>query len=57
MRMGPRGIEIGRPLDQFEGILTGVPRFVGEANDLLTWESTHSNDGRAGGGDRGGNGV
>ena len=56
MRMGAHGIEVGRPLDQFEGILTGVPRFVGESKDLLAWESAHSYDGRGGGDDRGAHG-
>jgi circadian clock protein KaiC len=55
MRMGPHGIEVGRPLDQFEGILTGVPRFLGEAKDLLTWEGSRG-DSRGGAGDRGAHG-
>jgi len=35
LRMTPNHIEIGAPLEQFEGILTGVPRFVGEADKIL----------------------
>lgn len=35
MRMGPGGLEVGEPLDQFQGILTGVPSFVGASADLL----------------------
>lgn len=30
-RLTRRGIEVGRPLRQFEGILTGTPRFLGQA--------------------------
>jgi circadian clock protein KaiC len=30
-----KGLEIGTPLRQFEGILTGIPRFLGESEDLL----------------------
>jgi circadian clock protein KaiC len=32
-----KGLEIGQPLRQFEGILSGIPRFVGEAEDLLNF--------------------
>jgi KaiC/GvpD/RAD55 family RecA-like ATPase len=30
-----KGLEIGAPLRQFEGILSGIPRFLGESEDLL----------------------
>lgn len=30
-----KGLEIGTPLRQFEGILSGIPRFLGESEDLL----------------------
>jgi circadian clock protein KaiC len=50
MTMGPHGIEIGRPLDQFEGILTGVPRFVGNANELLARGGNRASDGGPNGG-------
>src|SRR6202049_719778 len=30
-----KGLEIGKPLRQFEGILSGIPRFLGESEDLL----------------------
>ena len=33
--MSPRGIEVGPPLREFEGILTGVPRYVGERSPLI----------------------
>ena len=29
LQMTTRGVAVGRPLDEFEGVLTGVPRFVG----------------------------
>ena len=33
-----KGLEIGSPLRQFEGILSGIPRFVGGAEDLMNFE-------------------
>jgi circadian clock protein KaiC len=35
LRLSPQKIEIGESLRQFEGILTGVPRFVGDSKPLL----------------------
>ncbi|HJX01422.1 MAG TPA: ATPase domain-containing protein [Terriglobales bacterium] len=35
LRLAPMKIEVGPPLSQFEGILTGVPKFVGDAKPLL----------------------
>jgi circadian clock protein KaiC len=35
LRMAPNQIEIGGPLHDFEGILTGVPKFLGDAKPLL----------------------
>jgi circadian clock protein KaiC len=35
LRMTPNQIEIGGPLHDFEGILTGVPKFLGDAKPLL----------------------
>jgi circadian clock protein KaiC len=32
-----KGLEIGPPLRQFEGILSGIPRFVGETQDLMNF--------------------
>jgi circadian clock protein KaiC len=29
--MTPRGLDLGGPLDEFEGVLTGAPRYVGRA--------------------------
>lgn len=34
LTLGPGGIQLGKPLEEFHGILTGVPSFVGEQNDL-----------------------
>lgn len=33
--IGPRGLALGRPLDQFQGVLRGVPSFVGERSGLI----------------------
>lgn len=35
LRLSPNRIEIGAPLEQFEGVLTGVPKFRGDAKPLL----------------------
>lgn len=35
LRLSPQKIEIGESLRQFEGVLTGVPRFVGDSKPLL----------------------
>jgi circadian clock protein KaiC len=40
MRMGPRGIEVGQPLTDFEGILTGVPTYVGAPDNLMNSRAT-----------------
>jgi circadian clock protein KaiC len=29
LSMTPHGIEVGKPLVDFEGVMTGVPRFLG----------------------------
>ena len=35
LQLSPNRIEIGGPLEQFEGVLTGVPKFRGDAKPLL----------------------
>jgi circadian clock protein KaiC len=35
MRLGPGGVILGEPLRQFEGVLTGVPRYRGAEKPLL----------------------
>lgn len=35
-RISPAGLEVGDPLRDFSGILTGVPNFVGQSDELLT---------------------
>jgi circadian clock protein KaiC len=35
MKIGTRGVQIGQVLQQFEGVLTGVPRFRGNQDQLL----------------------
>ncbi len=34
-KIGEQGMTLGAPLDQFQGVLRGVPTFVGEAKNLL----------------------
>jgi circadian clock protein KaiC len=34
-RIGPNGVNVGSPLRDFAGVLTGVPKFVGSEKDLL----------------------
>ena len=34
-RIGNRGLTIGGPLDGFQGVLRGVPVYVGEGKPLL----------------------
>jgi circadian clock protein KaiC len=34
-QVGASGVELGEPLTQFRGVLTGVPTYTGEANPLL----------------------
>ena len=35
LRLGPRGMEIGDVLEEFQGVLTGVPRYRGKSEHLL----------------------
>jgi circadian clock protein KaiC len=35
LRLMPNRIEVGEPLKQFEGILTGVPKFIGDGKPVL----------------------
>lgn len=35
LQLSPNRIEIGAPLEEFEGVLTGVPKFRGDAKPLL----------------------
>ena len=34
-RIGPRGLSLGAPLDEFQGVLRGVPTFIGRPGPLL----------------------
>jgi circadian clock protein KaiC len=34
-QIGPGGVSIGEPLQQFQGVLTGVPRFSGSTDSLM----------------------
>ncbi len=35
LKIGPAGMQIGEVLDEFEGVLTGVPRYRGKESSLL----------------------
>jgi len=35
LRLTLEGIKVGRPLENFEGVLTGVPRFAGSREELI----------------------
>lgn len=35
MQVTEKGVEIGEPLEQFQGVLTGVPTYLGNASDLI----------------------
>ncbi len=37
-------IEIGEPLEEFQGVLTGVPRFVGKPTDLTAGKGPDADD-------------
>jgi circadian clock protein KaiC len=38
LRLSAKGIEVGKPLKEFHGVLTGVPTYSGQS-DTLTMES------------------
>ncbi|HTC67026.1 MAG TPA: ATPase domain-containing protein [Candidatus Acidoferrum sp.] len=44
-----KGLEIGTPLRQFEGILSGIPKFLGETEDLLNSQPKSGSKGAAAG--------
>jgi circadian clock protein KaiC len=44
-----KGLEIGTPLRQFEGILSGIPKFLGETEDLLNSKPKSGSKGAAAG--------
>ena len=50
MRMTSKGIEIGKPLEQFQGILSGTPTFLGADSDLLQREEARRSGREAHGG-------
>ena len=37
--LGTKGIRIGQPLEEFQGVLTGVPEFVGKSKSLIRQRS------------------
>lgn len=44
-----KGLGIGAPLRQFEGILSGIPRFIGEPEDLMNFDLGDGSRGAAAG--------
>lgn len=40
-RLGPRGIRLGAPLQEFQGVLTGTPTFLGSNGTLLNEANGH----------------
>jgi circadian clock protein KaiC len=40
-KISARGIEIGSPLQEFQGVLTGVPSYRGKAGDLIGGNDAH----------------
>jgi circadian clock protein KaiC len=42
MRFTAGGLRIGRPLYEFQGILTGVPTFIGNEAEILSEETDHA---------------
>jgi circadian clock protein KaiC len=45
-RIGRSGISIGEPLEDFQGVLRGVPTYTGASNPLLSREEPEANGGR-----------
>lgn len=45
-QIGDRGLQLGEPLNQFQGVLAGVPTFSGEAKTLMS-SQTHPDGPRA----------
>ncbi len=43
-RITSQGIEVGKPLKEFQGVLTGVPEYVGESRPLLLAGSNDSTE-------------
>ena len=35
LQIGPDGVRVGKPLSEFQGVLTGVPHYIGTATPLL----------------------
>ena len=44
LTMASNGIRIGAPLDKFQGIFTGTPKFVGGAEDLMKQQRAADDD-------------
>ncbi|SRR5579883_482992 len=35
LRLGPHGVRVGKPLAEFQGVLTGVPTYIGEEHPVM----------------------
>jgi circadian clock protein KaiC len=42
-QIGSRGIQIGRPLVEFQGVLTGVPQFLGDLSSMMSKQRESGN--------------
>ena len=51
------GLFVGKPLREFQGVLTGVPRYMGAAGPLLEGDGNGNGSSRQSGGDGVGEGV
>jgi len=40
MKIGSKGVEIGEVLEGFQGVLSGIPRFLGKEEELLSKPET-----------------
>jgi circadian clock protein KaiC len=41
LRLGPERVQVGLPLKQFHGVLTGVPQYIGSVKPLMTDDEPH----------------
>ena len=39
-RVSPGGLQVGEPVHDFQGVLTGVPEYVGDSGPLMRQRST-----------------
>jgi len=46
-RVGKGGLIVGAPLHEFQGVLTGIPSYVGPRQPLMPEEGSHTDEARA----------